>query len=189
MRGSPRRSTARSALASGVVVALVCATALLGHVSVADAQTLARTTAAAASDSCATVAQPDRVDVYYFHATFRCENCLRFEAYAEEALRSRFPAELDRGRLTWSVLDFEEETNATLVDSYGIFESSLVVSEVRGNKERAWKKLEAIWSLVEDGQAFMDYVAAEVDSVLPDGPGGEIDDAEGVVPVHGQLVP
>jgi hypothetical protein len=140
--------------------------------------------AGAPADTC-----PDRIDVYYFHRTIRCVTCLTFEAYAWEALSTGFADELDRGRVTWSVLNMDDESNAALVREYDIFESSLVVSAVEGGRERSWEKLEAIWGLVQDKSAFLDYVSAEVDSALISVTTEETEDVEGALPLHRELVP
>ena len=108
----------------------------------------------------------DRVIVYYFHRTARCDRCLKFEAYADAALRAGFPGELADGTLIWSVVNIDEERNEAFVDSYDIFESSLVVSTVRDSSEVRWKKLEEIWYLVEDRDAYVDFIVTEVDSAL-----------------------
>jgi hypothetical protein len=124
------------------------------------------------------------VDVIYFHRTIRCETCLKFERYAYDALLSSYADDLARGRLTWSVLNFEDEANAKAVDRYGIFESSLVVSSVRDSAEVAWEKLEAIWGLVSDRKAFGEYVSAEVDTARRVVASGDAENREGSVPVH-----
>jgi len=110
--------------------------------------------------------RPDRVVVYYFHRTLRCDTCLKFEAYTDEALHSRFAEELADGRLVWSVLNVDDESTAALVDAYNIFESSLVVSVVDAGEERSSEKLEAIWGLVGDKPSFLSYVQSEVGANL-----------------------
>ena len=110
--------------------------------------------------------RPDRVVVYYFHRTLRCDTCLKFEAYVDEALRSLSAEEVADGRLVWSVLNVDDESTATLVDAYDIFESSLVVSVVDAGEERSWEKLEAIWGLVGDKPSFLAYVQSEVEARL-----------------------
>ena len=110
--------------------------------------------------------RPDRIVVYYFHRTLRCDTCLKFEAYTDEALRSYLVEELADGRLVWSVLNVDDESNATLVDAYDIFESSLVVSAVDAGEERSWEKLETIWGLVGDKPSFLSYIQSEVEARL-----------------------
>jgi hypothetical protein len=126
----------------------------------------------------------DRVDVLYFHRTIRCATCLTFERYAHEALLEDYPDELASGRLTWSVLNFEEEANAELVGRYDVFESSLVVSSVRDSGEVAWDKLEAIWGFVSDKDTFTEYVSSEVDTAERMVVDGGVEQEEGAVPVH-----
>lgn len=142
----------------------------------------------AAPDSAAPSREPDRVAVYYFHRTARCEKCLKFEAYADEALRSSFSEALADGSLEWRVVNVDDTTNAHFVGDYDLFESSLVVSRVREGAETHWRKLDAIWTLAEDKDAFLEYVASEVGEELR-----RLDEARspdpGPVPVHRQLVP
>jgi hypothetical protein len=108
----------------------------------------------------------DRVDVYYFHRTARCDKCLKFEAYTAETLLSDFPKELADGRVVWTVVNLDEQEDAHFQREYQLLESSLVLSVVRGGQEKYWKNLERIWDLVDDKQAFASYVAAEIDSAL-----------------------
>ncbi len=113
-----------------------------------------------------TVPRADRVVVYYFHQTARCENCLKFEAYADEALRQFFAAELASGDLDWRVVNLDDTTNAHFVDDYALFESSIIISNVRGEEEINWRNLDAIWHLVNDKDRFIEYVAVEVEEDL-----------------------
>jgi hypothetical protein len=144
--------------------------------------------AVAPPDSTASARPADRVEVYYFHRTARCENCLKFEAYAEEALRTSFAEALADGSLEWRVVNVDDTTNAHFVDDYDLFESSLVVSRVREGAETAWRKLDAIWSLADDKDAFLEYVAFEVGEELKRLREDRPPDS-GPVPVHRQLVP
>ena len=111
--------------------------------------------------------------VFYFHRTIRCETCLKFEALTERALRDAFADELASGRLVWQVMDFEEPGNEPLTSKYGIFESSVVALKLAGESEVEWKKLDAIWTLVGDEGAFMDYIESEVSAYLAGGQHGQ----------------
>ena len=108
----------------------------------------------------------DRVVVTYFHRMFRCETCLKFEEYSEEALREKFPDELAGGRLEWRVLNLDENENAHYEEEYEVVESSLVVSIESGGEELAWRVIPDIMDLVWDREAFHDYVALEIEMSL-----------------------
>jgi hypothetical protein len=154
----------------------------------AHGDTTARRAGAAVPDSAASARRAERVEVYYFHRTARCESCLKFEAYAEETLRTSFAEALADGSLEWRVVNLDDTTNTHFIDDYDLFESSLVVSGVREGVETHWRKLDAIWTLVQDEEAFLAYVADEVGEELRRlDEGRELD--PGVVPVHWQLVP
>lgn len=128
--------------------------------------TNARASRVAARDSTASAPPVDRVAVTYFHRTARCDNCLKFEAYADQALRDAFPEELADGTLEWRVVNLDDTTSAHLVEHYDLFEISLIVSSVRGGREVYWRNLDAIWTLVGDKDAFTEYVAFEVGEEL-----------------------
>jgi len=114
--------------------------------------------ASAVRDSSAT----DRVVVAYFHRIFRCETCLKFEEYSEEAIREAFPHELAGGRLEWRVLNLDEHENAHYEDEHGISQSSLVVSIESEGEELKWRVIPDISDLVGDREAFIDYVTLEI---------------------------
>jgi hypothetical protein len=154
----------------GIIIALLlvlvslAGTACQRSVSIpaADQAATAETIVSAPTDSAAAT----RAAVYYFHRTIRCETCLKFEALTEKALRGGFARELANGRLTWRVVDFEEPQNEPLTSKYDVFESSVVVSRLVGETEVEWKKLEDIWGLVGDENAFIGYIQEEVGGYL-----------------------
>lgn len=77
-------------------------------------------------------------------------------------MRGALAGELASGRPVCRVMDFEEPGHESDVAKYDIFESSVIVSRLAGDEEKEWKKLDAIWALVGDERAFMDYIQREV---------------------------
>ncbi|MFH1502845.1 MAG: nitrophenyl compound nitroreductase subunit ArsF family protein [Candidatus Eisenbacteria bacterium] len=132
-----------------------------------------------------------RVVVLYFHRTFRCDTCLTFEAYSEDALRDSFPDEFDRGTLVWRSLNLDEPENSHYADEHDLFESSLVVTTELDGDVAEWKKLTDIWGLVQDEAMFRDYVAYETRKSLEALSSHEKERAlpANPLPVHRQLVP
>jgi hypothetical protein len=112
------------------------------------------------------VLRPDRVVVYYFHRTLRCDTCLKFEAYTDEALRFGFAEELDDGELEWRVANLDDPGSEHFVDDYHITENSVVVVEFRGGEQREWANLDAIWDFVGDKPTFLSYIRSEVEASL-----------------------
>ena len=98
--------------------------------------------------------------VYYFHGTVRCTTCRTIEAYAEEAVRSAFTAELGNGDVQWQPLNIDEPPNKHFVDDYKLVTRSLVV--VDGSDPKRFKNLDKVWTLVRQKDAFIKYVQDEV---------------------------
>ena len=106
---------------------------------------------------------PNRVTVYYFHRTLRCDTCLKFEAYTDEAIRSSFESELNSGVLEWRVVNLDDPGNEHFVDDYYITESSVIAVEFRDEEQSDWANLDAIWGLVGDKPAFLSYIRSAVE--------------------------
>ncbi len=98
--------------------------------------------------------------VYYFHGTSRCHTCRTIEAYAGEAVKGAFAAELESGRLAWQPTNVDEPANEHFVKDYQLFTRSLVL--VDGSNPKRFKNLERVWRLVGDKPAFLKYVQDEV---------------------------
>lgn len=106
------------------------------------------------------------VIAYYFHGTLRCPTCLTMEEYAREAIEETYATELDDGRIRWGAVNYDEPVNGHFVKEYELVASALVVLSDGGASKNAWRKLERIWDLVGDEEAFKSYVIEEVTNLL-----------------------
>ena len=123
--------------------------------------------------------RPDRVAVYYFHRTLRCDTCLKFEAYTGEVIRAAFADELDDRTLEWHVVNLDDPGSEHFVDDFHITESSVVAVEFRGGEQQEWANLDAIWSFVGDKPVFLSFIQSEVAARL-----GEVREPE---PTHSSV--
>ncbi len=113
----------------------------------------------------AAVVTPEYV-VYYFHGKFRCEACLKIEAWGKEAVSEGFAREVKAGNLDWRVVDVQAEPNEHFADEFKLSSQALIVTEWADGKVARWKNLEAIWDHLENKKGFADYVEAEVAAFL-----------------------
>ena len=104
--------------------------------------------------------------VYYFHGDKRCKTCRTIEAYAEEALQSRFSKELESGLLKWKVVNFDQPENKHFLDDFGLYSSSVVIVESDGEKIVRHEILPEVWSLVREKQSFFAYLNTAVRKYL-----------------------
>lgn len=104
--------------------------------------------------------------IRYFHSTKRCKKCNLIEAYAKEAIETRFASALADGTITWEVVNMDEVWNADDARHYGLLRSSLVLAEVLDGEEQDYSILDRTWELTGDKDLFLDYVESEVELVL-----------------------
>jgi hypothetical protein len=123
-----------------------------------------------AGEASAAAPAGDILVVNYFHGNRRCVTCNRLEAWARETIQGAFAAELGTGRIQWRTLNYEDERNAALRERYGLYSSTIVLSDMRGGEERDWRELEEIWSLQSDERGFSEYVVREARAFLEAAP-------------------
>lgn len=75
----------------------------------------------------------DRIEVYYFHFTLRCEACLNIEARAKESLETLYPDYLKTGLISFQALNLDEAPNRELAKKLGVSGQALLL--VKGNQK------------------------------------------------------
>lgn len=114
----------------------------------------------------ALVPLPDRVAVYYFHATIRCHGCLWIEATTDSTIRTAFAPALKEGRLEWRSMNFEEPENQALAQQLKIEGSTLVIAQVVGGEIVRSEQLDQTWYLVDKPAALFDLVHEHIAKYL-----------------------
>lgn len=115
-----------------------------------------------------TATGPPKPDVvaYYFHGASRCTTCLTMEKYAREAIEEVAPRVARDGQVRWTTVNFDEPVNEHFVKDYQLVASSLVIARADAGGSPAWQRLDRIWDLVGDEQAFKQFVKDEVTKLL-----------------------
>jgi hypothetical protein len=108
----------------------------------------------------------DGVIVYYFHGNTRCPTCNTIEAYSKEAVETLFADELNSGRVQFQVVNYDESRNEHFMGDYNIGFQSLVLVDIKDGEEVRFKDLSAIWDLVGNKEAFLNYVQSEIRAYL-----------------------
>lgn len=90
----------------------------------------------------------------YFHAPHRCPTCRKIESFAHESLTP----EIEAGTIAWQIADYTSEANASLVDQFGVFTSTVVLVEVQDGNVVRWKNLEEVWDHTGDQAEFTAFI-------------------------------
>ncbi len=110
----------------------------------------------------------DQVLVYYFHGDVRCPTCIKIEALSTEAIQNGFAEDIEAGRLVWEAVNTDQPENAHFIDDYELYTKSLIVVKKTDGEQTTWKNLPEIWELVNDDEAFIQYVDEEVKAYFGD---------------------
>jgi hypothetical protein len=116
----------------------------------------------------ATVAVPVKVVVYYFHGNYRCPTCLKIEALTAEAVNTGFSGDIRSGRVELKSVNVEEQGNEHYIQDYELASRSVVVARYEGGSPKAWKRLDAVWTLHGDRDGFFRLVQDETRALLGD---------------------
>ena len=133
------------------------------HVFVLFAALLFLTSQTGAAEKIATdSSERETVIVYYFHGTNRCPSCTKIENWSYEAIKDSFPKALNEDRLLWKPVNVDKPENRHFIKEYSLSTKSLIITEVKGDKQTKWKNLDKVWRLLRDQEKFFAYVTQEV---------------------------
>ena len=110
--------------------------------------------------------QDPTIIVYYFHRTARCSSCILLEKLTREAVNFGFEQELANGRITIEAINVDEKDNEHFVDDYNLNFQLIVLSEIENGKEKRWKNLEKVWTLLGDQGQLIKYIQNEIKNYL-----------------------
>ena len=108
----------------------------------------------------------DRVDVVYFHRTQRCYTCRYAEEGTRYALETYFADELASGRVTFQVINVEDEANADIVEKYNNASYlTLCINAVRNGTDHI-EEVTDIWLVISNDEAFVEAVKSRIEKSL-----------------------
>jgi len=107
----------------------------------------------------------DRVEVVYFHRAQRCTGCIYAETGTRYTLDTYFADELASGKITFAAFNVEDEENATIVNKYGAFTSSLFINTIREGTDHI-EEVTDIWFHLGDDEAFVEVVKSKIEQSL-----------------------
>jgi len=107
----------------------------------------------------------DKLIVYYFHGNMRCSTCRKIERYTKEAVHKKYDKDLKSGNIEIRVVNVEKGDNIHFIRDYKLRTRCVVISKNVGGTEKAWKRLDKVWTFVRNQQRFEDYIQKNIDSL------------------------
>lgn len=111
-------------------------------------------------------AEKRRIVATYFHGNVRCTTCRKVEAYAREAVEEGFRPEVAAGVVEFRAVNVEVAENAHFVEAYRLTNKSVIVTEEVNGVVARWAKLDEVWGLVGNRDAYLGYVRDAVRGYL-----------------------
>ena len=118
------------------------------------------------NDRASNLAAQDGVKVFYLHGNTRCPTCRTIEAYAQEAVQAGFADELESGKITWQVVNYESPGNEHFATDYEVVAPNVVLAMFKDGKQVKWKGLPEVWEHVGDKAAYFAFVQASLREFL-----------------------
>lgn len=124
------------------------------------------TSSAAATPTVQENTAPAKVVAYYFHGNMRCTTCKKIEDLTTEAIETGFADDIKAGRVELKVVNVEESGNEHYIQDYQLASRSVVVARYEGEAQKDWKRLDGVWQLVSDKDAFVRFVQEQTANLL-----------------------
>ena len=105
------------------------------------------------------------VEVVYFHRTQRCYSCRYAGDTTEYAVETYFAQELANGKLVFKMVDVQDKANASIVERYGAYGSSLFINEIKDGTDHI-EAVTDIWFLIGKDEAFVNLIKSEIEKHL-----------------------
>jgi hypothetical protein len=110
---------------------------------------------------------PTAIKVIYFHGNVRCTTCNNMEKYTRELLEEDYASELKKGKLAFEVYNFDDESNAALVEKYKIESSTLLIVKSKNGKDKVTDLTEIGFTYAKyQEEKFKESVANKLNEVL-----------------------
>ena len=78
---------------------------------------------------------PDRIEVLDFHNEHRCVTCLKIEELTKELLADQYADAMNKGVITFRLINADEKANAPIVERYTAYGTTLIISSVKNGQE------------------------------------------------------
>jgi len=81
------------------------------------------------------VQKPDQVEVLDFYGKHRCKACISIEEKTKFTIETYFKTQVEKGLLSFKVIEIDKEINTTITEEYGAYGTSLFLNVIKDGKE------------------------------------------------------
>ena len=104
------------------------------------------------------IEEPDVV-VTYFTTDVRCKSCRAIEALTRSVVERQYTEALEGGHLVFQTKNIDRAENKHFIDEYQLAFKTVVIALMQDGKEIRFKKMDKVWELLGNQDAFAEYIA------------------------------
>lgn len=108
------------------------------------------------------LAEQQVLKVYYFHGNARCRSCKLIESFTTQAVEQGFASAINQGRVNLQTVNLETRGNDHFIEDFQLITRSVVIAVEQDGKTVSYRRLDKVWQLIDDQQAFTNYLFREI---------------------------
>ena len=112
------------------------------------------------------LSNPNSTVLVLFHYSKRCEQCLAMEKYAIDMLNDEFPKMMLKKQIQFRKVIMDLDENRSLIDSLGLFTSTLVIIRFEGMEEDSIRVVDRSWTLYNNEMEFKKMLSEELNQMI-----------------------
>ena len=95
-----------------------------------------------------------RIEVLDFHTDHRCKTCLAIENLTKTVLADSYAKEVEEGKVTFQLINVDEEENLAVAQKFGAFGTSLMLNVIQNGQEKQVDLTDFAFMNADDEEAF-----------------------------------
>ncbi|MBO2687325.1 nitrophenyl compound nitroreductase subunit ArsF family protein [Shewanella algae] len=106
------------------------------------------------------------LNVYYFHGNQRCTTCIRMEKFTQTTMITQFFKQVRNGEMQLNLVNVDLPENQHYIDDYQLVFRTVVIANTRNGVDTDWRRLDRVWELANNEQAFSQYLTEEINAMV-----------------------
>lgn len=107
-----------------------------------------------------------KVKVIYFHSTHRCPTCIAIETTTRKTLDKYFRTEMEKGLISFSVINIDDKVNRKIAEDYQVYGSSLFLVQMLNGRENKNNLTDFAFTKVRNETEFMTELKTRIEQLL-----------------------
>lgn len=110
--------------------------------------------------------KPNQVEVLDFYGKHRCKACISIEEKTKFTIETHFKEEVEKGLLSFRVINIDEKENDAITEIYGAYGTSLFINVIKDQKETHIDITDFAFKKEANKEAFVEELKSKIQNEL-----------------------